>query len=236
MTERIIEIEAESLEEARELVKSQIPEGLCLLSEKVISDGKPKTVKAFADTSKAAFAKAQSELPANASVLEKKELVAPEQKVITTEAFDEQSAKAQVGNQIGNSAIIKALKLTTSGKQGFLGIGKKPNQYNAEIFQQAVVEITYKTKAKISAEIGKEKIYDGPPISDLTQADLIRELQRMGMSDAELKVKMAITVASVFDRQQISAIHLSDKPLTLEDLPLRWAVHCIYHGARPIIR
>jgi hypothetical protein len=48
MADKTIEIEAETLEEAREQVKSQIPEGLHLLSEQVISDGKPKTVRVVA--------------------------------------------------------------------------------------------------------------------------------------------------------------------------------------------
>ena len=58
MDENIIEIEAETLEEAREQVKRQIPEGSCLLTELVISDGKPKTVRAIADATEDAFAKA----------------------------------------------------------------------------------------------------------------------------------------------------------------------------------
>lgn len=157
MADKTIEIEAETLEEAREQVKSQIPEGVSVLSEKVISDGKPKTTRAAADTTEAAFVKAQSEIPTNADILEKKELTAPELKVTAVEDFDEQSAKARLQSQIGNTAIIKALRLITSGKQGFLGIGKKPNQYEAEVFQQAVVEIIYKTTAKIYVEVGKEK-------------------------------------------------------------------------------
>jgi hypothetical protein len=69
MSEQIFEIEAASLEEAREQVESQIPEGFYLLSEKVILDGKPKTVKAVADTIEAALIKAQGDIPANATIL-----------------------------------------------------------------------------------------------------------------------------------------------------------------------
>jgi hypothetical protein len=83
MSEKTIEVEADTLEEARAQVQSQIPEGLHLLSEQVISDGKPKTVKAVADTTESASAKAQREIPAKATVMEKKELTAPEQRIIT---------------------------------------------------------------------------------------------------------------------------------------------------------
>jgi hypothetical protein len=37
-------------------------------------------------------------------------------------------------------------------------IGKKPNQYEVELLRQAVVAVTYETKAKISAQIGRKKI------------------------------------------------------------------------------
>ena len=164
MTEKFIETEAETLEEARERVESQIPEGFCLLSEQVLSDGKPKTVEAVADTIEAAFAKAQGQMPANATIMEKKGLSAPEQRVITVESFDQQGAEAEAGRQakvkFGDTTVVKSLKLTVVGKKGFLGMGKTPNQYEAEVLQQAVAQITYKTKAKIAVNVGKQSWAD----------------------------------------------------------------------------
>lgn len=148
----IIEVETDSLEEAREHVKSQMHKGLQVLSENVISDGKPRAMKAVAESIEIAFAKAQGDVPNDAVIVERRELAAPGQKAIIIEAFDESSARAQIESQSG--ITIKALRLATSGKQGFLGIGKKPNQYEAEIIQQAVVEVIYKKKAKIRTEIG----------------------------------------------------------------------------------
>jgi HEAT repeat protein len=158
MTEQIIEIEADTLEQAREQVKSQIPEGLCLLSEAVVSDGRSGTVNAFADTTEEAYAKAQTEIPIQADVLEKTELAAPERKVITVEAFDEQgaasSARWEARREFGKTAIVKSVKLITMGRKGLFGIGKTPNQYEAELLQPATVEVTYKMKAKISIKVG----------------------------------------------------------------------------------
>ena len=57
MTNKLIEIEAESLEKAREKARSLITEDMNLLSEKVISDGKPKTVTAVSDTTEMSFRK-----------------------------------------------------------------------------------------------------------------------------------------------------------------------------------
>jgi hypothetical protein len=93
--------------------------------------------------------------------VEKKELVKPERKAIIVEAFDEQSAMSKARtkaalrhNYFGNTLTIKSVKLAIAGSKGFLGIGKKPNQYEVVLLQQAVVEVTYKTKAKIRVEVG----------------------------------------------------------------------------------
>jgi hypothetical protein len=50
MYAQTIEVEADSLDEARARVKAQVPEGLFMLSEQVLSDGKPKTVEGTGDT------------------------------------------------------------------------------------------------------------------------------------------------------------------------------------------
>jgi hypothetical protein len=160
-TEQIIEVEADSLEEARRQVESQIPEGLHLLSEQVISDGNPKTIKATADTIDEAFTKAEKELPANATILEKKGLTAPERNIITVEGVDEHGAESNAhfaAKMKFNSAIVKSVRLVSTGKKSFLGIGVKPNQYEAELLLQATVEVTYKSKAKIYAKIGEKSV------------------------------------------------------------------------------
>lgn len=48
--------------------------------------------------------------------------------------------------------MIRTFKLHIAGKRGFLGIGRKPHQYEAEIFRPAVVEVSYRTKAKVSVK------------------------------------------------------------------------------------
>jgi hypothetical protein len=155
-----IEIEAESLEEAREQLQSQVPEGFELLSERVVSDGKPKTVKGVAETTEAAFTKAASQIPDDAKVLERKEIAPAERHVITVEAPDEQTARSRASSrargQFKGRATVQSVTLAVAGRRGFLGLGAKPNQYDAEIFTQAVVEIVYKSKAKISAQIDKD--------------------------------------------------------------------------------
>jgi hypothetical protein len=149
-----IEVEAESLQEARKQIRSQIPQGLSILSEKIISDGKPKTAKGLSEKTEEAFMKAQNEVPSGAVIMDKKELAKPESKSLIIEEYNESGVRKHLEKQYGDSVIIKVIKLVTSGKKGFLGIGKKPSQYEVELLHKAIIEITFKTKAKVSVEIG----------------------------------------------------------------------------------
>jgi hypothetical protein len=157
MAERIIEVEADSLEEARKKAESQVPEDLRIVSEEILSDGKPRRMMGVADTTELAFAKAQNEIPTTADVIERKVLTEPTQKLILVEAFDEQNARSiareQSRSQLGDAAIVRSVTLVTAGKKGFLGVSKKPNQYEVNVSRQAVVEVSYKTKAKISVKM-----------------------------------------------------------------------------------
>jgi hypothetical protein len=77
--------------------------------------------------------------------------------------------------------------------------------------------------------------YGGPPIRDLTQEQVVEQVKHWVLfrDTAEAYVQGSIVAASVLDANQIKAIYLSEKPLTLQDFPFKWAVHCMYHGASP---
>lgn len=149
MAETTIEVAADSLPEARKKAKSQVPEGHIIISQKVLADGKTKSVTGVADTTEAAFEKARSELPSDVEVIEKQQVITPEQKVITVEASDEESAMAQAKHDIAKTARIEGITLQKPAKKGLFGIGRKPNCYGIQVFEQAVVEIKYKSQAKI---------------------------------------------------------------------------------------
>jgi hypothetical protein len=153
MSSQVIEVEAESLEEAEKQINAQIPDGFALLSKKVLSDGKQKTVKAVAETAEAAWAKVQAGLPANAEIINKTELVPPGKQYFKVDAFDEQGVKAQVGNTIGETRSIKSIKQIVAPKKGLWGVGKSPGTYNVEVMQQGVVEVTYQAPVRIRATL-----------------------------------------------------------------------------------
>lgn len=149
-----VEVEADSSDEAIAELVSRVPEGLYLLSVTWFSDGQPKVVQAIAETILAAFEKAQSEVPVDAIVKDRKEVSLPEEKLVRVEAFDEASARAEALRQGGKTAVIRKLSLVTPGGEGFFGIGKRPSKYEAEVFQPAAVEIIYQQKARLSAQVG----------------------------------------------------------------------------------
>jgi len=156
MIEKTIEVEAVSLDEAREQINSQVPKGFHVIMEQIISDGKPQTAKSYGDTTEAALAKGESNIPNNADILEHKVLSTPQQKIVTIEAFDEHIARSRArASQTSKGEEIKSVEMTSPGSKGFLGIGKKPNQYKIEVVRDALVEITYKTKVKVITTIGK---------------------------------------------------------------------------------
>ena len=61
---RTLNVEADSLEEARRQMESQIPEGLSIRSESIVSDGRPRTATGIAETLEEAYARAQTQVPA----------------------------------------------------------------------------------------------------------------------------------------------------------------------------
>lgn len=150
----IINVEAASLEEARKQARLQTPDGFQWISLQIESDGNQKTIKENGGTTETAFVKAQKQVPEGAKILSKQEIVSPWKKGITIEAEDESQAKSLAIDQSDSAATIVSTKLVTQGKKGFLGIGKKPNQYEVKMMKQATVEIAYKENVRLSIEAG----------------------------------------------------------------------------------
>lgn len=160
MERNFIDFEADSLELAREKNQKHITDDLRLISERVLCDGKPTTTKPQISTSEElAFEEARKRLSEDVEILEEIVLRSALQEVIIVEGFEEREAKheanTQARKQFGGPIKTNICKLIKAGRKGVAGIGKQPNQYEVEIFRNAEVEIKYKPKAKIRAEIGK---------------------------------------------------------------------------------
>jgi hypothetical protein len=155
MAERIMEVEADSLAEARKKAESQVPEDLRIVSEEILSLGQQGSVMGVAETIEAAFEEAESKLPSGVEVVGRQQMQKTMRRVVTVEAADEQSARTQVEQGIAKNARVEEVALKKLGKKGFFGMGRKPNLYEVQVFEQAVVEIKYKKKAKIRVKLGE---------------------------------------------------------------------------------
>jgi len=154
-----VEAEGESLKEAREQVKSQLPQGQAILSVHVVSREKSLTIFGVAETIDEAYAQAQDKVPDGMGVVSRRVLSSPSQEIVTVEAFDEQDAEqsaiAQAKKRLWGSLATKSIKLVAAGRKGLRGIRKAtPNLYAAEVIQQATVEIGCFNAARIIATIG----------------------------------------------------------------------------------
>lgn len=153
-----VRIEADSVEEAKQQAASQVPEGLALVSTKVESHASPKTAKGEGTTEEEAYSRAEAGLPAGAEFLEKKTLSAPTQLTVSVKAFDAAGAVAEAERQKKDErATVGEAKLVSRGKKGFLGLGKTPDEYEVDVRRPAVVELTYRPKAAVTAEYGEPK-------------------------------------------------------------------------------
>ncbi len=152
---QVLEIERESLEEARAEAKAKTPPGLSILSEKVLSDGKTMSAVGQADTVEEASSLAKGRVPAGVTVVAEKLTVVPGRRTIEVEAWDEAAAAAKVKEQIPGTSRVESIVLKAPGRKGVLGIGKTPGTYSAAVFQPALFEVSYKGKARIRVEIGE---------------------------------------------------------------------------------
>lgn len=149
---KIIEIEARSIDEAKEKLQSHLTEGLTIISEEILSGEKTETIQESEDTTEDAFAKALAKVPAQATVETKKVIGEPERKSFQIQAENDQDAITKI--PIKYKYAIDSVSLRTKGRKGFLGIGKILNTYDVSVFEKAVVSVSYREKVKIRVKVG----------------------------------------------------------------------------------
>jgi hypothetical protein len=156
MTDLILELEGESLEEVRAEARARTPAGLSILNEEILADGKVYQAVGEADTAEEATALAKSKVPAAVTIVEKKLSVAPARRTVDVEAWDEDAARAKVREGIHSWERVESVVLKTPGRKGMLGMGKTPGVYSATVFLPALYEIAYKMgEARIRVVIGR---------------------------------------------------------------------------------
>ena len=144
MTERIIEIEADTVKDARRKLNTN---ELIVLEELILCYGRVENIEASADTVEEAFTKAQGKVPAGAKIETQNIKIAPKRVTLQVQGDNEESAGK------GKAEVIASVSLLTKGRRGFWGLGKTPNVYEVVIFQPAVVELRFRERAKIRVKV-----------------------------------------------------------------------------------
>jgi len=168
--ERILQLEGTTLDEVKKRINNNLPDGYRVVAEEVLSDGAIKSIQGQGDTVEEAFAKAKKELQRNLAVenvLDHKVLKMPETTFVQVEEFPqgrfeaEPNARKQANERFAHLGTCKKLELKEQARSGFFGIGKKPHKFEAEMFNPALVELTYKSKAVISLTIKEQTNSEG---------------------------------------------------------------------------
>ena len=154
MKQETYEITADSLQAAREQAGARIPQGFYVLSERVLSDGQSVTLTETSKTSDIALATARAKVPAGAHIIAEKEIQTPEIVKLSISAKTEDLARRKAESKTDQTSVLQAISLAVPAKKGFLGIGRTVNRYDIQILRKAVVEVTYKTDAKIVVTVG----------------------------------------------------------------------------------
>lgn len=148
MSEQTIEIEADSLEEAR---KKLYTDDLIVLQESILCRGEVEAVEDFADTVEDAVIKAKSRIPAGAKIENTKVKITPNRVVLHIGEGNEENEAEEIRPK--KAEVIEAVLLHKKGRKGFLGFGKTSNVYAVVVFQQAVVEVSFREKARLRATV-----------------------------------------------------------------------------------
>lgn len=186
MRERLIEIEADTLDEARRKLRN-IDE-LIVLEEFIICRERVEIIEAVADTVEEAFIKAQSKVPAGAKTETQKIKVAHKSITLQVQGNNEESA----GN--GKAEVIASVSLLKKGRNGLFGFGKTPNVYEVVISQQAVVELKFRVRAKLRAKVRNylaEELLEGIRQIRSTNAQWTEMLQLLNpKNDSEIEASL----------------------------------------------
>jgi HEAT repeat protein len=195
-----IDVEGASLAVVRKRARSQVPAGLTIIREEVLTDGIDREL-GTGETVEEAIKEARGELPNGARVLKTEIESEPEFETLEIEGgyrnaiMDEYPVREKLEKSMSHRKTLHSLSLKSRARKGFLGIGKKPNVFEAKILHNAVVWLTYTTGAKIRFHVGtrEEKIEwvlqrlcepkDG---SDVEPDEVVGELVREFSFDATL--------------------------------------------------
>lgn len=155
MGDQTLTVCAESVPEARELIRARVPEGFQIVSEDVLSKSGRKTVTSMGKTVEVAVEQARAKVPAHCTVLGIEVVSNLGDAVVSAEAFSEDEARAIIKKELRPGAQLRSVQVVVASSRGLLGIGRTKGQYDGHVFQRAVVKLTYAIPARIAVQIWK---------------------------------------------------------------------------------
>ncbi len=150
MKERIIEIEADSFEEAtRQLYQDDL-----IVSEEsvlVLCYGNLETIEGTAGSTEEALLKAMKLVPQNAEVQAQKNEATPFIIVRKVSGNSEEDARDKI--ELQKAQLLESITLHRRARKGFFGFFKRQNVYKVAIQQQALVSVRFREKARLQASV-----------------------------------------------------------------------------------
>ena len=150
MTARIIQIEADSMEEAERQLDTLDTDAFIVLKKSVLSREKAETIEEIVDTVEEALTKAKNKIPTEAKIEKEEIKIEPNRTVLHVKAKNEKLAETKI--ELKKAEIIESISLHKQGRRRFFFF-KTRNVYEVAIFQKAVVEIRFRTKARLQVTV-----------------------------------------------------------------------------------
>jgi hypothetical protein len=148
LKKRSLNIEALSIDEAKQILKSRIPKDYYVTSEEVLSEGEHHVIQAKNENLTDATLQAESQIPPGFKFVIKDALSKPGERTTEIRANNEQEAVILANKDALPHGSVISVDLKETGSRGFLGFGHKPNLYLAIIRDLAVVEIRAAEQSK----------------------------------------------------------------------------------------
>lgn len=144
MDEQILKLEGDSLAEAEAKIDFR---KYIILEKTVLCSGGAQTIEELAATVEEAFIKAESRVPADACVETQEVRFRPKRSSLKAKGYTEDSARNEL--VLNRAELIESIALHKKGRRGFLGFFRRPAVYEVTVFQQALVEIRFRLKARL---------------------------------------------------------------------------------------
>lgn len=150
--EKILQIKAETLKEAKAQMIQQIPAGMYLVALDEVEPA-PQRHTVSAKTVEDAVKIAKGRIPAGITEVKKRIIQDQQTDTLLIAAWDEEEAIRRALKDRDNTFEISKISIFRTGRQGVYRFFGRPGLYFMEICRKAIVQVDYMSQAVISATV-----------------------------------------------------------------------------------